>query len=359
MARFIPPHPKKGSPEAFAWAARMKKARQIRKAGKKTERAFFGPGGPLEVKNPVTKTLYKADRKLFNTLEEAKNYAEKVFHRTGNIIAIEQVKRTFLKNPGAAWHEGMAKVAGKYKRSVPTKTEQVFFAGVETAHRDSAGAARRIGMNPGAYQKQQLIYHAYVANKNVKIFHRILEGRTEFAAQITGGKWNAGTLFSGSLADKLAYISREINAEHPRSKWRVVLDRTEEFGGAPRPRLKENPIGVFGLGNPPTYTVLDHTGAVIGSGLNRKQAQYRGQQYANRTGKPVKVILDKENPPKEICSAVEGTIYNRVKEVRAEKTVFKKGLYKHPFKKGVKMLGLENGDIVLHSTTGKPLWSRD
>ena len=44
---------KKGSPEAFAWARKMATARRVRKAGKKAERAFFGPGAPLEVKkNP-------------------------------------------------------------------------------------------------------------------------------------------------------------------------------------------------------------------------------------------------------------------------------------------------------------------
>ena len=42
MARYF-----KGSPEAFKWAASMKKAK-IRKAGTRTEAAFFGPGGAVQ-----------------------------------------------------------------------------------------------------------------------------------------------------------------------------------------------------------------------------------------------------------------------------------------------------------------------
>lgn len=129
MSRYIPEHPEKGSAEAYAWAekmraARQKKARlkhQIRQAGLKTEQEFFGPGGPL-----APKALQKRQ----------------------------------LKNPGAKWHEGMEQVAKRYRRDAQSQTEKHLFAGMEIAHKDSALAAKKLGMNPfnGLSHKQALGY---------------------------------------------------------------------------------------------------------------------------------------------------------------------------------------------------------
>jgi len=176
MSRFIPEHPPKGSPEAYAWAekmraARQKKARlkhQIRQAGLKTEREFFGPGGPLAPK-PLKK------------------------HRL---------------NPGEQWHEGMARVAGRYRRDAASQTEKHLYAGMEQAHKDSAVAARKLGMNPNtpithaqalAYAKQ-LVKHEREAVKRKKtkknpiaVFNppkvagTIYNNAIEIKAQKTGG----------------------------------------------------------------------------------------------------------------------------------------------------------------------------
>jgi len=128
MSRYIPEHPKKGSTEAYAWAAKMQEARAkkkrlrhtIRQAGLKTEQEFFGPGGPL-----APKTLRK--------------------HKL---------------NPGQQWHEGMAAVAGRHKRQAQDKLEKVMFAGMEVAHADSAAAARKLGMNPTLKPKPEWYYDA-------------------------------------------------------------------------------------------------------------------------------------------------------------------------------------------------------
>lgn len=124
MSRFIPEHPKKGSPEAYVWAERMRLAREkkkrlahsIREAGRKTEQEFFGPGGPLEVK------------------------------------ALKKHKL----NPGKKWHEGMAAVAGRYRKDAPTDTEKYIYAGMEQAHKDSASAAGKLGMNPTGKSKWEV-----------------------------------------------------------------------------------------------------------------------------------------------------------------------------------------------------------
>lgn len=65
------------------------------------------------------------------------------------------------------------------------------------------------------------------------------------------------------------------------------------------------------------------------------------------------------NPPKRVSAKIEGVIYNRCLEVRAEKTgSFEPGLYRHPFnpKSHVQVLAVDNGDILLHSTNGTKLW---
>lgn len=58
------------------------------------------------------------------------------------------------------------------------------------------------------------------------------------------------------------------------------------------------------------------------------------------------------NPPK-----VVGTIYNNAIEIRAQKTSTLRGYYKHIFDSGkVQILGLDNGDVLLHHKGGKRLW---
>ena len=60
------------------------------------------------------------------------------------------------------------------------------------------------------------------------------------------------------------------------------------------------------------------------------------------------------NPP---APKVVGTIYNTAIEIRAKKTGSDlAGKYKHVFGKNVKILGLDNGDVVIHHTGGKRLW---
>lgn len=149
----------KGSPEAYAWAEKMRAARekkkrlrhQIRQAGLKTEQEFFGPGGPL-----APKALRK--RKL---------------------------------NPGAKWHEGMAEVAGRYRRQAPTQTEKHIFAGMEQAHKDSASAAKKLGLNPSEYQvivkKKRVKKNPIAVFNPPKVAGTIYNNAIEIKAQKTGG----------------------------------------------------------------------------------------------------------------------------------------------------------------------------
>ncbi len=213
MSRFIPEHPPKGSAEAYAWAekmraARQKKARlknQIRQAGLKTEQEFFGPGGPL-----APKAIRK--RKL-NPVHDSRPQPKKQFHihdlATNKYVASfpSQVKavQAFLqalkagapskryqvvdaygtecyKNPGAKWHQGEEDVAYRYKRESKDPLEKAFFAGVEAAHKTSGSAARKMGMNPKKVKKNPIaIYNPS------KVAGTIYNNAIEIKAQKTGG----------------------------------------------------------------------------------------------------------------------------------------------------------------------------
>lgn len=68
------------------------------------------------------------------------------------------------------------------------------------------------------------------------------------------------------------------------------------------------------------------------------------------------------NPPKRIRSTVAGVMYNKVWEIQAEKTGdTHKGFWYHPFKakSDVQMLALDNGDLLIHSQAGHKLWRED
>ncbi len=324
-------HPKKGSAEARAWSKRMALARagksKIRRAGLRTEKQFFGPGGVFaqaghtkHLKNPqtweyqdgrgvwqtgtmekyldhggsdhtafmrrstgeldlVSGSRLKAmklvkenpkgdytgilklptyiDRAVAAVLRDGPNVLdwewdrrmsqENKTHFHNFLVSVhhplayqagtpEQRFKRFIisyvmprieKNPGEEWHEGMRDVAERYYKGSKEPLERAMFKGIEVAHRDSAKAARRLGMNrPG--------------------------------------------------------------------------------------RVRRNPIGVFALANPPA----------------------------------------------SVRANIEGVIYSRCLEIRAEKTKFKPGLYKHPFNRdsGVQVLALDNGDLLIHSTRGVNLW---
>lgn len=233
-------YPKKGSPEAYAWAEKMKKARlkaKIRKAGLKQEYKFFGPGKPLEVKkkhapigvffimhdpaNPRHVWIVSHEKRRqylhegfdilagpFHSRDEAKYYIQRDM-KGAKILS---------RNPGARWHEEAATVAGRYRKDAASNTERLMYAGMEIAHKDSAKAARKFGMNP-------------------------------------------------------------------------------------KKRIKKNPLAIY-------------------------------------------------NPPD-----VAGVIYKNAIEIRAEKMGGNlKGFYKHTFGPNVQILGLTNGDVLIHHKHGKRLW---
>ena len=67
------------------------------------------------------------------------------------------------------------------------------------------------------------------------------------------------------------------------------------------------------------------------------------------------------NPPREIRARIEGVVYNRLIEIKAQKTGFQKGFYRHTFNGATQacIMALDNGDLLIHSRGRKPLWKVD
>lgn len=91
-----------------------------------------------------------------------------------------------------------------------------------------------------------------------------------------------------------------------------------------------------------------------------KAAAHRQSEMKARELKENPIVVF-GNPGSRVQAKVEGVIYNRCIEIRAEKTHHKPGLYRHPFAKKSRavILGLDNGSILIHSMAGERLWGKD
>lgn len=85
------------------------------------------------------------------------------------------------------------------------------------------------------------------------------------------------------------------------------------------------------------------------------------ERARTKTRKNPLAVFGLGNPPNHVSAKVAGIIYRRCIEVKAEKLgKFQKGFWRHPFDASsqVHVLALDNGDILLHSVAGVPLWER-
>lgn len=100
------------------------------------------------------------------------------------------------------------------------------------------------------------------------------------------------------------------------------------------------------------FDILQRWIAIVNQGIQPMQSN------------PITVVglaNPQENHPRSVSANIEGIIYNRCIEIRAEKTGYKAGFYKHPFSKGSKVCiyALDNGDLLVHSKAGVKLWQPD
>lgn len=500
MARFIPYHPKAGTPEAKAWAERMKKARlakKIRRAGQKTERRFFTRGGKLKAnpkgyhnieksgfrrgeyvgygggvwriskwgksswkvvlqggggKSFVASSFDEISRKLdalakseavhrngpgevaelynwavndgslyrqvedkllryavrqfkagqWNTdnvlrhfihwaSEAARRYAREAGGTVSQLftrsdlqqVALDRVNywhREFtlgnFPNPGAKWHDGAAQVAAYRGKQLREPIEKALYKGMEVAHRDSAQAARRLGMNPANITKKDT---AYLQRKGwvltTKGFARSVRGRFQYLERVSDG-WRVSTEFKtfGAsepvvagvyplLADAAIVADKILEGRNPpkQSKRGGVLIRDEKLSPAVSMQVYQTSANRF------TVVLLDKSKfskmgrQVYGVYRSLERANEVVDHWIKSVWTPQKAERERYgikdnpiavyNPPK-----VAGVIYNKAIEIRAQKTDRLFGRYKHVFGPNVQILGLDNGDVLLHHRDGKPLW---
>lgn len=235
MSRHIPDHPPKGSAEAYAWAERMRAARQkkarlkqkIREAGLKTEQEFFGSGGPL-----APRAIQK--RKL---------------------------------NPGEKWHEGMSAVAARYRKDAPTQTEKHIYAGMEIAHKDSASAARKLGLNPKRVRSR----------KGMVVLRELLYGNKFAEIRQVG----AGT-FNVYINNTLQGVYRTLDE----ARELVRFYATSLGINNPKPkRFKKNPIAI--------YNPSEVAGTIYNNAIEIKAKKTGGPlkgHYKHVFGKNVKIL---------------------------------------------------------------------
>ena len=102
-------------------------------------------------------------------------------------------------------------------------------------------------------------------------------------------------------------------------------------------------------------------GKVTQAAFHRGKAAAHRQSEAKARELHMNPIAVFGNPGQRISAKVEGVIYNRCIEIRAEKTTHKPGYYRHPFNKKsrVEILALDNGALLIHSKAGERLWGVD
>lgn len=291
MGRFV--YPTKGSPEAFAWAAKMQAARkrkkvQIRSAGLRTEKKFFGPRGVF-AKAGHREHVANAPQKFYRGVEK---------NPKGDYTGVLKLPSYIDRAVAFVLHDGPGVLDWEWDRRMSPENKKHFHDFLVSIHHPLIAQ----GMTPE--QRFKRFVTDYVMpriEKNPASFKRNIVRVCMYCKKPYGEK--------EPLADKsethgicdvcLAKINTKKN---PRT--RTIPP--------PRLRHRQNPLAVFGLAN----------------------------------------------PPKRVNAEIKGIVYSRCLEIRAEKTKYKPGLYKHPFSRssGVQILALDNGDLLVHSTRGVNLW---
>lgn len=273
--RYIPPHPRKGSPEAMAWAKRMQAARKAKRRG--------NPG-----------------RDDYDDFYDARGRAKYDYLGIAERIPLHAKKaKQFLQ-------KGDTHNALQHARAVLSLGAQGWIG--TKPYRDAEEVMRQVGpgRNPGRY-----IISCTTGNCKFR-----KDGLNRRQANREAQQHMDRT-----------HHDVMIEQHNPGARWHEKEARSAE--------LKDYQASTKGKKSLSDF--------------------YHGKAIAHRESELQAKHL-RMNPG----SKVAGVIYNRVVEVRAEKTgSFQPGLYKHPFKKNshVKMLALDNGDILLHSTSGQKLWS--
>lgn len=307
------------------------------------------------------------------------------------------------KNPGAAWHRIKETEADRLDAAAPKKWLKDFFHGKSVAHMESGLTAKYMGMNPRkrsrttAYDmavhygfsyivtetepiiKRGIVFSAFSKNierskpwlyvgYNHKTRRWHIFGDQPLAKGIPGigqtPKENQGTKWYVGLTENLQWEVKRISRPAAQAWlwWKGPFELKQyalHFARHTRPptswppsKNHRRPHGTFRSCVKHVRRSLRHYGKrgdpkrICGASVKRNPIAIYGL-----TGNP--------RMNGHVNAKISGLIYNRVIEVKAQKTAFKPGYYRHPFSRQnqVKLFGLDNGDLLLHSTAGVRLWT--
>lgn len=137
----------KGSRQAIAWGRKMQ---ALRKAACKNPQGFFNieksafhRGEYVGYGNGVWRIV------KYGTGWNAGRKDPQAHFTAPSLAAVSAKLKQYAtnKNPGQSWHEGEAAAAHRVVRGTTDQDEKLYYAGVETAHRISASAAKKLKMN--------------------------------------------------------------------------------------------------------------------------------------------------------------------------------------------------------------------
>lgn len=313
---------------------------------------------------------------------------------------MQKLRARKKKNPGVAYHLREAGFAHGVVRTTPDPDEKVFYAGVESAHRISASSAKRLGMNP--QRTHQLTnseadaLYKYASSIRNRGKRRYAYALYEY---VLGGQRGLGP-------DWKSYGIQIMTEQAVRMRFAELVPALMRYDENPRPRrTKKYRQGVSaydmavqhgfpyirgegrskgGVWYNRFTKTADGSGPALYVGYNEATRRWliEGDEplYKDMTLEEVQkatkppeknpiTIVGNPNPPNGSCpeppervsASVTGVLYCSVIEIQAEKKVKHKGFWYHPFKRKseIQMLALDNGDLLIHSVRGTPLWKRD
>lgn len=152
---------------------------------------------------------------------------------------------------------------------------------------------------------------------------------------------------------------------HPKKGSKEAFEWARRMQEARRNGPKRNPGAAYHEAEAVSEEVTERRaakkGKVTQAAFHRGKAAAHRQSEAKARELKMNPIAVFGNPGQRVNARVEGVVYNRCIEIRAEKTSHKPGLYRHPFakKSRVRILALDNGSLLVHSMVGERLWGVD
>ena len=162
---------------------------------------------------------------------------------------------------------------------------------------------------------------------------------------------------NGGLWAEIYHVVSTPNQAKQRAMWHYEFARKKAWG--------ENPGAAYheaeAVAEEATERRAAQKGKVTQAAFHRGKAAAHRQSEAKARELRMNPIAVFGNPGQHISARVEGVVYNRCIEIRAEKTTHKPGFYRHPFNKKsrVEILALDNGALLIHSKAGERLWGVD